>query len=237
MPKVWSQTQFELQLRRRQYSHTGGASKPRVTGRYPLSGVLTCGKCGRGLVGHRSSKTQVRAYRCPPTALGGCLGTSISAHTVEEVVNEALTAFLANALHGSTTDGPADGRLTPLNNQLSEQTTRKEDLVQRWSSGALTDAGLGQEDFFQLLGSINKKISALPDAIAAAESATPQTMDTELILDSWRQGSHHQRRALLQRYLHSIEVRPPLHPKGANRSHHVRERLLPHWRTPEEIAA
>ncbi|MFF3561211.1 zinc ribbon domain-containing protein [Streptomyces sp. NPDC002574] len=113
-----------------------------------FSGILIYGKCGRGLVGHRGSKTQVRAYRCPPTALGGCLGKSISAHTVEEVVDEALTAFLANALHSSTTDGPANERLTPLHNQLTDQTRRKEDLVQRWPSGALTDAGLGQEEFF-----------------------------------------------------------------------------------------
>ena len=77
-----------------------GARKrgPKVTGRYPLSGVAVCGNpaCGkRGtMAGHPRSGGR-RAYICP-RANGGC-GQSVLAAPAEEIVRDRVLAELADA--------------------------------------------------------------------------------------------------------------------------------------------
>jgi DNA invertase Pin-like site-specific DNA recombinase len=72
----------------------------RVSGRYPLSGVLTCGNpvCPKGgagtMAGYPRSSGQ-RAYICPP-ANGGC-GRSVLAAPVEAIVRDRVLAELADA--------------------------------------------------------------------------------------------------------------------------------------------
>jgi hypothetical protein len=72
----------------------------RVSGRYPLSGVLTCGNpaCPKGgagtMAGYPRSGGQ-RAYICPP-ANGGC-GRSVLAAPVEAIVRDRVLAELADA--------------------------------------------------------------------------------------------------------------------------------------------
>jgi hypothetical protein len=72
----------------------------RVTGKYPLSGVLTCGNpaCPKGgtgtMAGYPRSGGQ-RAYICPP-ANGGC-GRSVLAAPVEAIVRDRVLAELADA--------------------------------------------------------------------------------------------------------------------------------------------
>ena len=71
---------------------------PRVTGRYPLSGVLACGNpaCGRrGTMAGYPRTGGRRAYICAP-ANGGC-GQSVLAEPVEAMVRDRVLAELADA--------------------------------------------------------------------------------------------------------------------------------------------
>ncbi|GAA1708671.1 recombinase family protein [Streptomyces yatensis] len=237
-PKVWSQVQFELQLRRQNSGITKGTSRPSITCRYLLSGILTCGHCGKGLVGHRSRAEGRRTYRCPPLAHGGCGGTSIAADAAEEAVERAMIAFLEKAMNTALEDelGTPE-QLTTLRATLEHESTRKQNLLRRWTEGALNDTELTEEDFFAMLSGLNKKISRLRDAVTAAEGTPTREAPKAELLNGWRTGSLHQRRALLRRYLHGIAVRPPIKAKAFNRSHLVQERLRPHWKSSEEIAA
>jgi DNA invertase Pin-like site-specific DNA recombinase len=237
-PKIWSQVQFELQLRRQRQGIPPGTGLPAVTSKYLLSGILTCGRCGRGLVGHKDKAKQTRTYRCPPPGHGGCSGTSIAAAPAEQAIEEGIIRFLQNLLR-TPVAGPSDDTetLTDLRATLEHDSSRKQALLNRWSEGTLTQAGLTEEDLYQLLAGLNRKISRLRDAIAAAEGHPPTPNPEADVLNGWHNGTLHQRRALLKRYLQRIKVLPPVQANVFNRSPLVRERLSPVWRGEHEIAA
>ncbi|OIJ88964.1 hypothetical protein BIV25_35345 [Streptomyces sp. MUSC 14] len=100
-PKTWSQVQFELQPRRHKQGLPAGTHRPAVAVKYELSGILTCGFCKRGLVGHKSNEGKNHYYRCPATAHGGCGKTHIAAEPVEDAIATGMTAFLARLLQAS----------------------------------------------------------------------------------------------------------------------------------------
>lgn len=174
-PMDWSQVQFELQLRRQKAGIPPGDHRPPVTGKYLLSGTLKCGKCGRGLVGHKGGKGQSRPYRCPPPAYGGCGGTSIAAEAAEQAVHEAVTAFLERLERiPSTIEPSSPAHLNTLRAQLEREISRKQELMHRWTEGIFTEIGLTEEDLYLLLAGINKKISRHQEQLAAAEAGDPQ---------------------------------------------------------------
>ena len=67
-PKDWSQVQFELQLRRQKQGLAPGQKRSPVVAKYLLSGIFTCGKCGRGLVGAWPTRRSdpARRVKFPP---------------------------------------------------------------------------------------------------------------------------------------------------------------------------
>lgn len=238
-PQGWSRVQFELQLRRQASGIPAGSSRPPVTPKYLLSGILRCGKCGRGLVGNHDHRKNYRTYRCPPSAHGGCGGIHIAADTAERALQHALTTYFEQLVttmrqHGNGANN--DARLIDTRNALATEHARKNDLMRRWTDDTLTQTALTEEDFFQLIHAINTKISTLQDALTAAETAT-HTPAPAPDAATWLHGTINQRRTLIRRYLHGITVQPASKAHVFNRTHLVRERLQPHWRTTEEIAA
>ncbi|WP_435130742.1 recombinase family protein [Actinacidiphila sp. bgisy144] len=240
-PKDWSRVQFELQLRRQASGIPAGSSRPPVTPKYLLSGILRCGKCGRGLVSNLDRKKKYRTYRCPPSAHGGCGGIHIAAGTTEKAVERALTTYfeqlLATMRHQHRHDDTApDTQLINTRSALAAEHARKQDLMRRWADNTLAQTALTEDDFFQLIHAINKKIATLQDLLAAAEASTPTTAPPP-DADQWLHGTVNQRRTLIRRYLHGITVQPAPKAHVFNRTHIVHERLQPHWRTAEELAA
>lgn len=238
-PRQWSQVQFELQLRRQKAGIAPGTHLPAVSAKYLLSGILRCGKCRRGLIGHYSKKEQRRNYRCPPSAHGGCGGTCISATPTEEAVEEAMSLYFARLLTASDDNAPATEPqdLTDLQATLTHHLARKKELVARWSAGTLTDAGLTEEDFYQLVGALNHKISSLQETLSA--HTEPSALIRPAVdAAGWRHGTVNQRRALIRRYLHDIRVLPPVgKTPGTSSTERVRQRLRPTWKTTEELTA
>ncbi|MHA6757850.1 recombinase family protein [Streptacidiphilus sp. PAMC 29251] len=238
-PKDWSQVQFELQLRRQKRGLGPEQSRPAVALKYLMSGIFECGRCGRGLVGGwpgRKADPNRREYYCPPSARGGCNGTSIAAETAEGAVDEAIVAYLSKLFEQPTFDDYRDpARIQALNITLEEESTRKHELIRRWTEGALADVGLAEDDYFQMLGGVNRKISALRVEIAGAEGEGPSQASLEEILHGWHNGTLQQRRAILKRYLHGIVIVAPA-PTG-DRSAGIKDRLKPRWKTMAELAA
>jgi hypothetical protein len=106
----------------------------RPTGRFLLTGLLTCSDCDRPLNGAtRKKKGERRLYRCPPQ-LGGC-GRSIDAAYVEAMVDEYMIALLSrpdiaariNAADQALTDARAASakRIEGLEDQLAELEAKK----------------------------------------------------------------------------------------------------------------
>jgi hypothetical protein len=239
-PQEWSQVQFELQLRRQRRGLAPGQTRPTVTNKHLMSGIFTCGRCDRGLVGHTDKRraSKRRTYRCPPAAHGGCGGISIVAEPAEKAVEEAMDAFLAKLFDAPEIAAPCDaGQLTLLHQEIDRTSARKRELIQRWTEGTLPEIGLAEDDYFRMLTGLNRKISTLRDTISTSENGASQPIPKEDLIENWRNGSVQQRRAILRRYLHGITVLPPGTPEVFNRSALVRNRLRPVWKTAVEIAA
>jgi DNA invertase Pin-like site-specific DNA recombinase len=186
-PQEWSQVQFELQLRRQRQGLAPGQTRPAVTNKHLMSGIFTCGRCGRGLVGHTNSHgtANYRTYRCPPAAHGGCGKTSIAAEPSERAVEEAMTTFLSQLLNTVEATVTADAsQLTLLHEEVRVHSTRKQELIQRWTAGTLSEVGLAEEDYFRMLTGLNRKISLLRESIHQAENSTPHIVPKEGLLDN-----------------------------------------------------
>ncbi|WP_431040748.1 recombinase family protein [Streptomyces sp. P1-3] len=237
-PKAWSQVQFELQLRRQKRGIPEGKSRNPIVVKYLLSGIL---KCGRGLVGAqfgRKNGKKVPGYRCPPSAHGGCAGTYIAAKATEQAISEGMNAFLTQLLACPAEDPPGDpDKLRTMRADLDRESARKQDLMHRWTDGTLQEVGLTEDDYFHMLAGTNRKISGLRDAITATEGGSAPRVSKEDLLRGWHEGSLRQRRSVLKRYLHGIEVTPPVEANEFNRSALVKARLRPKWKTQEELAA
>ncbi|MCM2430101.1 hypothetical protein [Streptomyces sp. RKAG337] len=61
-----------------------------------------------------------------------------------------------------------------------------------------------------MLAGTNRKISLLHEALASAERKPAPRISQQDLIEAWHNGTLHQRRAILRRYLHGVEVRPPI---------------------------
>lgn len=119
---------------------------------------------------------------------------------------------------------------------LNSDMQRKRDFVKRWSTGTLAEVGLTEDDFFQLVGTLNRKISSLQATLAARDPANAAA-DRVTDATGWSQGTVSQRRVLMRRYLDGVQVLPPVTGTGGSPTQRIRQRLHPAWRTAEELAA
>ncbi|WP_055587300.1 recombinase family protein [Peterkaempfera griseoplana] len=239
-PSIWSQVQFDLQLRRQRRGIPAGTQRAPVTNRYLLSGILHCGRCGRGMVGnaHRQQTgTIYHSYRCPPNAFGGCGRTFIATAPAEQAITEGMEAFLTRMLTAATSpqSEESEEQRRSLQARLEKELTRKQDLLNRWTAGTLQDIGVGDEDYFTLLAGLTRKIARLREAVTATDRSPSRATPAQDLLNGWRTGTLRQRRAILKRYLHGIDVLPPAPANGADPTSRLRERLHPRWKTLDEI--
>jgi len=124
-PKLWSQVQFELQLRRQKQGIPAEGRRPAIAVRYELSGILTCGLCGRGLVGQKSNKHNNRYYRCPASAYGGCGKTHIPAQAAEAAMDVGMTGFLDQLMRLPVVADVSDPeKVATLRTKLQQESSR-----------------------------------------------------------------------------------------------------------------
>jgi hypothetical protein len=241
-PKVWSQVQFEWQSRRQKAGIKPGEAGVTPVVRYFLSGILRCTECQRGLVGHRYTRRRtgkiIRNYVCPPSDRGGCGGTTISAPTADQAIEEAMTVCLRNQLECAKTElNQSASNIADLQAQLDRELARKGDLIRHWSEGTLQKIELTEEEYFTTLAAINRKISVHRESIEAAEGIPAPTVSPDELLKNWTAGTLRQRRAIVKRYLHFIAVKRPAPRSKYKNSRPVREHLTPHWKQTAELAA
>lgn len=236
-PRDWSQVQFELQLRRQKRGLPPGKQRPAVAAKHELTGVLTCGKCTRGLVNSPKTKNSGRSYRCPVPAFGGCAGTSIAADVTETAVSAAFEAFLTKQFHEADLPASPSGDPVELHQKLAAELDRKRDLIGRWSAGSLEETGLTEEDYFTMLVALNRKVSRLQAEITVRDSEGPSQVPLEDLLRSWHGGTAQQRRTILKHYLHEIRVLAPVAAAELDLTQRIQARLEPRWKTTAELVA
>ncbi|MGW2280332.1 recombinase family protein [Streptomyces sp. NPDC001770] len=180
-PKDWPQTQFELQLCSQKSGMLAGRRTGPIVVRHELSGILTCGRCSRGLVGNTVKKSGNRYYRCPAPANGGCGKVNISAEICERAIAKAMTTYLERLLRSAVEPEEAldPNQLAENRARLHAAVSRKKDLMQRWNTGRLKSAGLTEEDFYELLGTTNREIEKKRRAMTMSSQKSPPPKHTE----------------------------------------------------------
>jgi DNA invertase Pin-like site-specific DNA recombinase len=77
-----------------------------------VGGLLRCGKCGAGMISfttQRPSGRRFLGYRCPHPRQGGCLGVSIAAEPLEELVTAAVLDYVGSATFAKVLRARASG--------------------------------------------------------------------------------------------------------------------------------
>lgn len=179
----------------------------RPTGRFPLTGLLTCATCQQSMNGAtrhavRADGSKAREYRCP-IPRGGC-GRAIVAEQVEALVGEHMVGLLSDPEHVA--------KIVAENQHLNEARAehlakvqavedRLTDLEVKWATGELIQSAYDRAK--PLLDAQRTKLLVALDDLspAAAISAYDAALD-------WDEMTDDERRVVIQRYRVRIEVLP-----------------------------
>lgn len=177
----------------------------RPTGRFPLTGLLTCSTCQRtmnGAVRHqpKADGTRQREYRCP-IQQGGC-GRVILAEPVEQIVGEHMVGLLADPDHVAA--------IVAENQQLNDARAaqmakvqaveaRLADLEVKWAAGELIQAAYDRAK--PVLDGQRAKLLAGLDELSPAAAISTYDADVE-----WAGLNDDEKRAVIREYRVRIEI-------------------------------
>ena len=179
----------------------------RPTGRFLLTGLLTCGKCGNRISGAPgqvalTAGTRPREYRCPPQ-LGGC-GQAIRATETERIVGDHMVALLSDPTNAA--------KIMAKNQHLTEARAaqvaklqavkdRLTDLEVKWATGELI-----QEAYDRAKPILDKQLQALSDGL---EDLRPEVLHVnyDAALD-WSEMTDEEQRVVIRDYRVQVVIRP-----------------------------
>jgi len=179
----------------------------RPTGRFPLTGLLTCSTCQRtmnGAIRHKAlaDGTKPREYRCP-IQRGGC-GRAILADPVERVAGEHMVTLLSDPENIAA----IVAENAHLNEARAEQLAKLQAVEDRltslevkWASGELIQAAYDKSK--PVLDAQRAKLLAGLEELSPAAAA--EDYDAEL---DWSEMTDDERRGVIQRYRVRIEILP-----------------------------
>ncbi|MEZ0076388.1 recombinase family protein [Planotetraspora sp. GP83] len=172
-------------------------------------GVLICGLCGTGLVGHRSNagKPGYNCRKSPPYS--GCGKIRIAAGPLEvDVAGQVLARFTSPAIRRRLAKAvvPDDQDAT-----LGQEITRlQEKLEQLGLDYADPEVGLPREAFHAASRSLNAQIKERKAKLKQAErfEALPENINPRSLAEWWATADMEQQRMLILTVLDHIVVHP-----------------------------
>lgn len=179
----------------------------RPTGRYPLTGLLTCSTCQRPMNGATRSKpladgTKPRIYRCP-VQLGGC-GRVILAEPTEELVDEHMVELLSdpdNAAKVIAKSAEIGQARAAVQAKLDALDRRRRNMTVKYAAEELSDddyeAGLA------MLARQRAKVQAAMDELAPAVVLAGYDADAD-----WKDMDDDEKRAMIRQHRVRIEILP-----------------------------
>ena len=208
-PDEWDELQVVLQDRSEKYA---GRTKPR---RYLLTGLLTCGKCGRSLVGQlkydKAGATPRRTYMCHKPATvsrdeHGCHGVTVSASPLEEYVRQSVIDHLDDDNLARLLSNEDDGtsRLKELLAERRQKLAHKKTLEDDRADGLLE-----KSEFYRMKNRVDSAIALIDEQITEARQRRIQIPVSagQSIAEAWDNGPDGFRRLLTERVVKSIEVK------------------------------
>ena len=195
----------------------------RVTGKYPLSGLLECANpaCSRrGTMSGYPRSRGGRAYVCAPS-VGGC-GQSITATPTEEYVRDKVLAALDDAgrlERMRAADAWLDGQRAKLRGVLADldadmaETEAKRDAVPRSQARR-------REQLDRNLASMEGRYAAAEAELAGlGAAAAPAEPLPVITADQWeRDTTAAEQAAYVRRLGLRITILPPTRPQGSSRA-------------------
>jgi DNA invertase Pin-like site-specific DNA recombinase len=176
--------------------------KPGRPGRYLLSGLVTCGRCGTRMTGRRRFGDKARYYGCVKiNGHGACGGTNIMAEPLEELVGGwVLQAIDSPALtdelkvpRGITAPDVAELR---ADEQALEQLARDH----------YVDHRIGRAEFLAARDQLAVRIEAVRSKLARPEAAA--MLHDVAVRDAWAAGSVDWRRQLVGTVVDAVSIGP-----------------------------
>lgn len=134
----------------------------RTARRYLLSGMLTCGKCGKPL--RSTPKNGVRRYGCTMGPdFGGCGGVFIYAEMLERFIADAVLYHLDGPAMQQAVTPSDDARLVALAQQVEADGRRLQDLAEMFADGTIE-----RTEWLAARGKIQPRLDANRRALAQA---------------------------------------------------------------------
>ncbi|QKV94717.1 recombinase family protein [Streptomyces sp. NA02950] len=230
-PQTWFKAQSILKARQEQNGVDSTPVGGHEYGKYLLTGVVRCYKCEKPMEGRWNGQAKYHVYRCPSRGRNGACGsTSRKMKPIDDLIDILMEEFLIEKLGASLSETvQEDEEITEQRMELEEQRneaiTEKEQLKGKWERGELSDVGWSNEDYYEHVGAISKKIRDLIEKLEALGSAPdPQAVESDLAL--WRSGDNVEKRVIIKRYMKYIQLLKG--PKG--RGKFDPETVVPIWR-------
>lgn len=177
---------------------TGRRRKYDGPGRYLLSGLLYCSKCGAKMRMRRKHGRTSAAYACPPKPVGrNCMSVSqqgLEAYVTGEVMRVAMTEKDAPVIDDTIT-ALAD-RVTMLRERL--------DNARR----AYKDGRLEIDDWIPLKDEIRADIARYEQEIDAKATVAAATARRDRLVHRWADMNIDDRRTALKAWIARIDIRP-----------------------------
>ncbi|GGG49721.1 serine recombinase [Kocuria dechangensis] len=194
--------------------------------RYPLSGMLECGKCGNRM--HSHPRGQYRRYGClkgPDSR--GCGGIFIYAERLEEFIAEAVLYRLDSPeLHRTLTeDTTAPEEARALEEAIEADAAKLNELAEMWADGEITRAQMKtmQSRVEARLETNRRAFSRLTHPADAAEYIG----QGQELRAKWHTLNLSQQVAIIKAVLHKVTILPATTP---GRHGLDPNRVVPEWR-------
>lgn len=208
----WDELQVTIQERSEKYA---GRPKPK---RYLLTGLLTCGKCGKSLVGQmkydKPGSKPRRTYMCHKPATvsrdeHGCHGVTVNAAPLEEFIRQQVIEHLDddNLARLLSNEGDGSSRLKELLAERRQKLAHQKSIEDERADGLLE-----KDEFYRMRNRVVAAIELLDGQIVEARHRHVQLPVSagQSIAEAYDNGPDGFRRLLLERVTKGIEVKPSI---------------------------
>lgn len=207
----WDELQLAIRVSKEKY-----AGMP-MRKRYLLTGLLTCGKCGRPLTGQlkhdRSYTTPRRTYQCHRPASTsptnkGCGGVTVNAYALDEYIRQLIIARLDddNLARLLSANSNGSSRLKELLTERRRKLAHKKTLEDERADGLLD-----KDEFFRMRNRVMESIAQVDEQIGEARQKHMQIPISagQSVAEAWDANPDGWRRLIIERVIKKpIEVKP-----------------------------
>lgn len=201
---------------------------PSMSGRYLGSGLIYCGRCGRGLVSR--PRYDIKRYVCRADDKRGCGGIGIAMAQTDEVLRE----FVIERLSDPETAGLVNAALSARSAKVAELEAQIENATAtaKRISAAFGAEEMDEDDYWAAYAPLRQRVKRLREELAGLTSATMDTSEMQArsvreIAAEFDKGTVEQRRILLKRALRGVRIEIAPHTGSHNVFDRRRVQVVP----------